>query len=102
MAARINATSTAAMASGIASPPDLRASGLRDNCEMLAEDHDDMVVKALSWALRVLVVHDGDRVAAFPGRHEGILAARVVREARNKPCRARPPASRGSIHRPTG
>ena len=53
-------------------------------CGMLADDHDDMVVKALSWALRALVVHDGDRVAAFLRRHEGILAARVVREVRNK------------------
>ncbi len=53
-------------------------------CEMLVDDRDDMVVKALSWALRELVVHEGERVDAFPRRHERTLAARVLREVRNK------------------
>jgi len=43
-----------------------------------------MVVKAMSWALRELVVHDPDAVWAFLGEHEGRLAARARREVRNK------------------
>jgi 3-methyladenine DNA glycosylase AlkD len=55
-----------------------------DVCRMLVEDHDDMVVKALSWALRELVVHDAQAVRDFLDRHEPVLAARVKREVRNK------------------
>jgi 3-methyladenine DNA glycosylase AlkD len=43
-----------------------------------------MVVKALSWALRELVVHDPAAVEAFLAQHEAVLAARVEREVRNK------------------
>jgi 3-methyladenine DNA glycosylase AlkD len=53
-------------------------------CEMLVADHDDMVVKALSWALRQLVVHDPDAVWDFLHTHDDALAARVKREVRNK------------------
>lgn len=53
-------------------------------CEMLVEDRDDMVAKALSWALRELVVHDPAAVKAFISSHENLLAARVKREVRNK------------------
>lgn len=53
-------------------------------CEMLAEDRDDMVVKALSWALRELVPHDQAAVGQFLRRHDGDLAARAKREVRNK------------------
>lgn len=53
-------------------------------CRMLASDDDDMVVKALSWALRALVQHDPDAVREFLAEHEGVLAARVKREVRNK------------------
>jgi 3-methyladenine DNA glycosylase AlkD len=53
-------------------------------CEMLVEDKDDMVVKALSWALRELVVHDPVEVEEFISTHETVLAARVIREVRNK------------------
>ena len=53
-------------------------------CRLLVEDYDDMVVKALSWALRELVGHDSKAVRAFLGEHEGVLAARVKREVRNK------------------
>lgn len=53
-------------------------------CRMLVDDHDDMVVKAMSWALRELVIHDPDAVRAFLEEHDGALAARVVREVRNK------------------
>jgi 3-methyladenine DNA glycosylase AlkD len=53
-------------------------------CEMLVGDQDDMVVKALSWALRELVVHDPAEVQNFLSAHEAVLAARVKREVRNK------------------
>jgi 3-methyladenine DNA glycosylase AlkD len=52
--------------------------------ERLADDHDDMVAKALSWALRVLARRDPEAVRGFLARHEGVLAARVRREVRNK------------------
>ena len=53
-------------------------------CRMLAADHDDMVVKGLSWALRELVPMDREAVAAFLEDYDGVLAARVKREVRNK------------------
>ena len=53
-------------------------------CRMLAADHDDMVAKALSWALRELVRHDAGAVQAFLAEHEHVLAARVKREVTNK------------------
>jgi 3-methyladenine DNA glycosylase AlkD len=53
-------------------------------CKLLVEDRDDMVVKAMSWALRELVIHDPDSVRAFLEKHENVLAARVKREVWNK------------------
>jgi 3-methyladenine DNA glycosylase AlkD len=53
-------------------------------CKVLVEDHEDMIVKALSWALRELVIHDPDAVSGFLEEHEEILAARVKREVKNK------------------
>jgi 3-methyladenine DNA glycosylase AlkD len=53
-------------------------------CRLLAADHEDMVVKAMSWALRELVVHDPEAVRAFIKENEDVLAARVKREVRNK------------------
>jgi 3-methyladenine DNA glycosylase AlkD len=53
-------------------------------CRMLAGDHDNMVVKALSWALRELVQHDPDAVQQFLDGYDDLLAARVKREVRNK------------------
>jgi 3-methyladenine DNA glycosylase AlkD len=53
-------------------------------CEMLVDDHEDMVVKGLSWALRELVPHDPEAVEAFLAQYEDRLAARVKREVRNK------------------
>jgi 3-methyladenine DNA glycosylase AlkD len=53
-------------------------------CDMLVGDHDDMVVKALSWALRELVAHDPQAVRAFLSAHQDTLAARVKREVGNK------------------
>lgn len=53
-------------------------------CRLLVDDADDMVVKALSWALRVLVVHDPDAVRGFLSEHDDVLASLVKREVRNK------------------
>ena len=53
-------------------------------CRLLVNDTDDMVVKAMSWALRELVVHDPDAVREFLSEYEDVLAARVKREVRNK------------------
>jgi len=53
-------------------------------CEMLVDDHEDMIVKAMSWALRELVVHDPQAVRAFLEKHNECLTARVKREVTNK------------------
>ena len=53
-------------------------------CRLLITYHDDMVVKAMSWALRELVVHDSDAVEGFLRKYEAALAARIKREVRNK------------------
>jgi len=53
-------------------------------CGLLVGDDDDMVVKALSWALRELVVHDPQAVERFLLENEQALAPRILREVRNK------------------
>lgn len=52
-------------------------------CGLLVADRDDMVVKALSWALRELAKRDPPAVRAFLSRHEAV-APRVRREVLNK------------------
>jgi 3-methyladenine DNA glycosylase AlkD len=71
-------------------------------CRQLIEDRDDMVVKALSWALRSLVRWDRPAVRRFIRAHDDRLAARVKREVgtklstgrKNVPRRARRRADR--------
>jgi 3-methyladenine DNA glycosylase AlkD len=53
-------------------------------CKMLVADRDDMVVKALSWALRELSKRDPESVRSFLRKYKNVLAARVVREVDNK------------------
>jgi 3-methyladenine DNA glycosylase AlkD len=53
-------------------------------CRALVHDHDDMVVKAMSWALRELVVHNAEAVRAFLDEYDAVLAVRVKREVKNK------------------
>ena len=53
-------------------------------CAMLVADRDDMVEKALSWALRELVKRDANAAREFLGEHESLVGARVLREVRNK------------------
>lgn len=52
--------------------------------EILVHDHEDMIVKALSWALRSLAPWDRKAVHGFLAKHDADLAARVKREVRNK------------------
>jgi 3-methyladenine DNA glycosylase AlkD len=53
-------------------------------CRVLAHDHDVMVTKAMSWALRALVIHDADAVQTFLEQYDAVLAALVKREVQNK------------------
>jgi 3-methyladenine DNA glycosylase AlkD len=53
-------------------------------CRQLAADRDDMVVKAVSWALRELVAHDRKAVRRFLAAHDAELAGRIKREVTSK------------------
>lgn len=53
-------------------------------CRRVVNDSDDMVVKALSWALRSLVPWDRKAVATFLAEHERVLSSRVTREVGTK------------------
>lgn len=53
-------------------------------CRLLVFERDDIVVKALSWALRELSKREAKAVRAFMLKYENALAPRVLREGRNK------------------
>jgi 3-methyladenine DNA glycosylase AlkD len=53
-------------------------------CRLLVNDSNDMVVKALSWALRELAKRDPQAVRVFLKQQEPVLAKRVLREVMNK------------------
>jgi 3-methyladenine DNA glycosylase AlkD len=53
-------------------------------CQLLIDDRDDMVVKALSWALRALSVPCPEAAREFLEAHRPRLAARVIREVEHK------------------
>ncbi len=53
-------------------------------CRLLMDDRDDMVVKALSWALRALAPRDPAAVRRFLKENEARLAALALREVRRK------------------
>jgi 3-methyladenine DNA glycosylase AlkD len=55
-----------------------------DIARRLVDDREDMVVKAMSWALRALVPWDRVAVENFLAEHDTRLAARVKRETRTK------------------
>lgn len=55
-----------------------------DVCRRLSGDRDDMVAKALSWALRELAKRDPAAVTTFLEEHRYVVAARVLREVNNK------------------
>jgi 3-methyladenine DNA glycosylase AlkD len=53
-------------------------------CDLLRKDRDPMVVKALSWALRVLARPEPEAVRAYVRRNADSLPALALREVRNK------------------
>lgn len=53
-------------------------------CARLVKYRDDMVVKALSWALRELAKADAGAAERFLNEHGGALHARGRREVTNK------------------
>lgn len=53
-------------------------------CGTLVADRDDLVVKAMSWALRKLGKRDPESVRRFLSDHRDQVAARVVREVNCK------------------
>ena len=53
-------------------------------CRHVVRDSDDMVVKALSWALRSAVEWDRQAVSGFLREHQDVLAGRVKREVASK------------------
>lgn len=53
-------------------------------CQLVVDDHDDMIVKALSWALRELAKIEEQPVAEFLNLNENRLHRRVIREVSHK------------------
>jgi len=53
-------------------------------CSLAVHDHNDMIVKALSWALRELSKSDKTSVELFLEKYEEKLHTLVKREVRNK------------------
>jgi 3-methyladenine DNA glycosylase AlkD len=53
-------------------------------CEKVVDERDDMIVKALSWALRELSKRDKPAVEKFMILYDSRLAGRVKREVLNK------------------
>jgi len=53
-------------------------------CEKVVDDRDDMIVKALSWALRELSKSDKKAVETFMKKYDSRLAGRVRREVCKK------------------
>jgi 3-methyladenine DNA glycosylase AlkD len=55
-----------------------------DICRLVASDQDEMVAKALSWALRELAKRDTTPVIEFLDEYDAILPSRVKREVKRK------------------
>jgi 3-methyladenine DNA glycosylase AlkD len=53
-------------------------------CDMLKGDHDEFIVKAMSWALRELSKTDHDSVRSYLEENGEILHKKVIREVRMK------------------
>ena len=64
-------------------------------CRRAVADRDDMVIKALSWALRSLIQWDREAVSGFLKEYDETLASRVKREVRTK---LRTDAKVSSVH----
>lgn len=53
-------------------------------CSLLIDDHHDMIVKALSWALRELGKREPEIVRNYIEIHNNVLHKRIIREVNNK------------------
>lgn len=53
-------------------------------CELAIDDHNEMIVKALSWAIRELIKVDKKPVFEFVEKNNDRLHKKVLREVRNK------------------
>jgi len=53
-------------------------------CSLVAKDDNDMVIKALSWALRELAKVEKQPVIDFMRKYEDVLSPRIKREVSNK------------------
>jgi DNA alkylation repair enzyme len=53
-------------------------------CSLLVADRDELVAKAMSWALRALAKHDAEAVREFVKKNQSRLPALVRREVRHK------------------
>ncbi|HOP05250.1 MAG TPA: DNA alkylation repair protein [Tenuifilaceae bacterium] len=53
-------------------------------CRLVVDDHHDMIVKALSWALRELSKIDKDSVIEFINENRNSLHKKVLREVNSK------------------
>lgn len=53
-------------------------------CDFVIDDHRDLIVKAVSWALRKLGTVEPEIVKAYIIKHESRLHKRILREVRNK------------------
>lgn len=53
-------------------------------CDLVIEDHRDLIVKALSWALRKLAVVEPQIVLSYLENHKQQIHNRVHREVNNK------------------
>lgn len=53
-------------------------------CKLVVEDHQEMIIKALSWALRELAKVDKKTVIEFVNKYDNQLHKKVLREVKNK------------------
>ncbi|MFA6403277.1 MAG: DNA alkylation repair protein [Salinivirgaceae bacterium] len=53
-------------------------------CRLVVDDHQEMIVKALSWALRELAKIDKEPVIEFISEYKDRLHKKVLREVNNK------------------
>lgn len=53
-------------------------------CRLVVEDYHDIIVKALSWALRELAKRHKEKVQDFIDRYDEVLHKKVLREVTNK------------------
>ncbi len=53
-------------------------------CRLVVDDHNEMIVKALSWALRELAKIDNESVIEFIEEYKDRLHKKVLREVTNK------------------